>query len=100
MVRSVNFSIVKCGFVDLRGAGASISSCTTSYTSCMGSMGAETFLVFLNFFKLHLAPTNSFREKLFLQEDTIANEKYFALYFIIKIISFGFPRIPHKETCV
>jgi hypothetical protein len=54
------------------------------------------FWVFLQFFKLHLAPTNSFREKLFIHEDTIASDKHFALSFIIKIISFGFPQIPHK----
>jgi hypothetical protein len=45
-------------------------------------------------------PINSFRDKLFLQEDTIASDKHFALNFIIKIISFGFPRRPFKEIFV
>jgi hypothetical protein len=44
MVRSVNFSVARCALIDLLGAGASISSGTTSCTSCMGSVGAETFL--------------------------------------------------------
>jgi hypothetical protein len=44
VVRSVNFSIVQHDLVDLRGAGSS-SSGGTSYTSCMGLVGAETFSV-------------------------------------------------------
>jgi hypothetical protein len=43
MVRSVNFSVVRCALIDLREAGASISSGTISCTSCMGSVGAKTF---------------------------------------------------------
>jgi hypothetical protein len=56
------------------------------------------FRVFLEFFKLHLALTNFFREKLFLHEDTIASDKHFAFSFIIKTISFGFPRIPPQKN--
>jgi hypothetical protein len=43
MVRSVNFLVARHTLIDLRGTGASIFDSTTSYTSCMGSMGAETF---------------------------------------------------------
>jgi hypothetical protein len=31
---------------------------------------------------------------------TIVSDKHFALCFIIKIISFGFSQIPHKQTFV
>jgi hypothetical protein len=44
MVKSVNFSTARCALIDLRGVGDSISSGTTSCTSCMGSVGAESFL--------------------------------------------------------
>jgi hypothetical protein len=44
MVRSVNFSVVRRALIDLHGDGASTSGSTTSCTSCMRSMGAETFL--------------------------------------------------------
>jgi hypothetical protein len=44
MVRSVNFLFVRCALIDLRGAGASTYGSITSYTSCMGSVGAEIFL--------------------------------------------------------
>jgi hypothetical protein len=40
---SVNFSVTRCALIDLCGAGASTSG-GTSYTSCMGSVVAETFL--------------------------------------------------------
>jgi hypothetical protein len=43
MVRSVKFLVVRRALVDLPGAGASISDGTTSCTSCMESVGAETF---------------------------------------------------------
>jgi hypothetical protein len=43
MVRSVNFLVVRRALVDLPRAGASISDGTTSCTSCMESVGAETF---------------------------------------------------------
>jgi hypothetical protein len=43
VVRSVNFSIAQCALIDLRVAGASTSDGTTSCTSCMRSVGAETF---------------------------------------------------------
>jgi hypothetical protein len=35
---------------------------------------------------LHLTPTNSFREKLFLHEDTIVSDKHFVLNFTAKNI--------------
>jgi hypothetical protein len=44
MVRSVNFSVARRALIDLRGAGASTCGGTTSCTSYMGSVGAETFL--------------------------------------------------------
>jgi hypothetical protein len=44
VVRSVNFSVTQRVFINLRGAGASTSYDTTSCTSCMGSVGDETFL--------------------------------------------------------
>jgi hypothetical protein len=44
MVRSVNFLVMQHSLIDLCGAGASTSDGTTSYTSCMGSVGAKTFL--------------------------------------------------------
>jgi hypothetical protein len=43
VVRSVNFSVVRCALIDLCGAGASISGGIISYTSCMGSVCTETF---------------------------------------------------------
>jgi hypothetical protein len=39
----VKFLVVRRALVDLPGAGASISDGTTSCTSCMESVGAETF---------------------------------------------------------
>jgi hypothetical protein len=44
VVRSVNFSVVRCALIDLRGASASISGGTPSSTSYMRSVGAEIFL--------------------------------------------------------
>jgi hypothetical protein len=42
MVRSVNFLVAQHTLIDLRGAGASTSSSTTSCTSYMGPVGVET----------------------------------------------------------
>jgi hypothetical protein len=43
VVRSVNFSVVRHALIYLRGAGTSISGGTTSCTSYMEVVGAETF---------------------------------------------------------
>jgi hypothetical protein len=43
VVRSVNFLVVRCALIDIRGTGTSISGSTTYCTFCTGSMGAETF---------------------------------------------------------
>jgi hypothetical protein len=43
VVRSVCFSVALRARIDLHGAGASISVGTISCTSCMGSVGYETF---------------------------------------------------------
>jgi hypothetical protein len=67
MVKSVNFLVVRCALIDLCGADASTSGSTTSCTSYMGSVGAETFLgvsqISLSCTLLPLTPL----ERLFLQ---------------------------------
>jgi hypothetical protein len=44
VLRSVNFLVAQRALIDLRGAGVSTYDSTISYTSYMGSVGAETFL--------------------------------------------------------
>jgi hypothetical protein len=69
MVRNVNFLVTRLALIDLRGADASTSDDTISYTSYMGSVGAEIFLGVSQISSSHILLTltplerNSFSKK-------------------------------------
>jgi hypothetical protein len=89
VVRSVNFLVARHALIDLHGAATSTSGCTTSCTSYMGLMGAETF-----------SGVPRISSCCTLLPLTPLERNYFSKKTPLQVISFGFPRIPHKAIFV
>jgi hypothetical protein len=84
--------------IDLCVVGASTSYCIISCTSCMGSVSAEIFSGVSEISSsCTLLPLTTLERNSFSKKKPIVSFKHFALCFIIKTISFDFPRNPTKK---